>query len=307
MPCYRPLTAWYSRTVNPSGKRSLVFTERDALPLSKMEVACGQCVGCKLQRAGMWAARIYHESHEYDLSVFLTLTYSNLHIPQDGSLNHRHFQLFMKRLRKYHHYANPDAPKIKYYMCGEYGGNTDRPHYHAIVFGLDFADKRKHSKGKRGDQIYVSDKLNELWGMGYCWIGSVSHRSAGYCARYCLKKITGEMAVDHYKKVNPLTGEIFEITPEYLAVSNGVGFRHFEKHHEQMYLRDSCVIEGKQTPVPKYYDRKLEQINPQRLEEVKKARKKRALKRKQDSTPERLRVREECKIAQIKSLRRELE
>lgn len=248
-----------------------------------------------------------HERAEHELSCFLTLTYNAHFLPKDGSLVKKHFPDFMKRLRRYVEYHTPDAPKIKYYMCGEYGGNTDRPHYHAIVFGLDFADKRKHSKGKRGDQLYTSEKLNELWGMGYCWIGNVTHQSAGYVARYCLKKINGQMAGEHYKKVDLTTGEIFEIEPEYMTCSNGIGLAHFEKHHQTMYLRDSCIVEGKETSVPKYYDRKLEQVNPTWLEEIKANRKKKALTRKVDNTPERLAVRKFIKEAQAKLLKRELD
>lgn len=246
-----------------------------------------------------------HEAHEHELNTFITLTYNDHFLPKDGSLVKKHFQDFMKRLRRYHEY-NGGTP-IKYYMCGEYGGKTQRPHYHAIIFGLDFADKRKHSTSKRGDTLYTSAKLAELWGLGHCLIGSVSHQSAGYVARYCLKKVNGDAALDHYKIVNPVTGEITQKQKEYLAASQGLGLAHFEKHQAQMFLRDSCIINGKETPVPKYYDRKLGQINPDALEQVKLKRKIKALLRKDDNTPERLEVRKIVKTAQVNLLKRELE
>lgn len=247
-----------------------------------------------------------HERREHDLAVFLTLTYNDHHLPAGGTLVKRDMQLFFKRLRMYHHYNNPEAGKIKYFMCGEYGGKTQRPHYHAIVFGLDFADKRKHSTGKRGDALYTSAKLDELWGLGHCWIGSVTTQSAGYVARYCLDKINGELAIEHYKRFNPETGEVWDVIPEFQASSQGLGLVHFEQHHETMYRRDSCIVAGKEVPVPKYYDKKLEQINPQLHAEIKEKRKLKALLRKEDNTRERLYVRETIKIAQVQFLKREL-
>lgn len=307
MPCYHPRTAWRSREVNANGKRPLVFSRAKGQPGSQLEIPCKNCIGCRLDNARSWAIRLTHERPYHELACFLTLTYNDHFLPKDGSLDKTHMQLFFKRLRWYHHYNNPDAPKIKYFMCGEYGGNTFRPHYHAIVFGLDFADKRKHNKGKRGDQIYTSEKLNELWGMGYCWIGSVTTKSAGYVARYSLKKVNGESALAHYQRVNTETGEVFPIIKEYLAASQGLGLAHFEEYHQQMYLRDSVIVDGKEAPIPKYYDRKLESLNQQWLEDIKEKRKQKALLRKDDNTPQRLAVKKEIKQAQVNLLKRDLE
>lgn len=247
-----------------------------------------------------------HESHQHELAVFLTLTYSNEHLPSDGSLVKADFQKFMKRLRKHHEYYNQNGNKLKYYMCGEYGGNTKRPHYHAIVFGLDFSDKRKHSKGKRGDQLYTSELLNKIWGLGYCWIGSVNHKSAGYVARYCIKKVNGDRAAEHYETFDTVTGEVGQLIPEYMACSQGMGEEHFKEHYDQMYLRDSVIMDGKQHPIPKYYDKKLAEIDPDRLVQVKQQRKEKALLRREDTTPERLAVRHEVKKAQVNFLKRDL-
>lgn len=271
-----------------------------------MEIPCRNCIGCRLDNARQWAIRLTHEQRYHELSCFLTLTYNPQHMPKDQSLDKRHFQLFMKRLRMYHHYNNPDAPKIKYYMCGEYGGNTHRPHYHAIVLGLDFADKRKHKTSKRGDILYTSEKLNELWGMGHCYIGNVTYQSIGYVARYCVKKVNGEAALEHYQNVNTETGEIMPVLKEYQAASQGMGLAHFEEHYQQMYLRDSVIISGKEAPIPRYYDRKLEHVNAEWLEKIKAQRKADAIARKADNTWDRLLVKEEVKHAQYKMLKREL-
>lgn len=300
------MTAWRSRDLNPSGNRPLVFSERLALDNSELQIPCGNCVGCRLDNARSWSIRLMHERKYHDLACFLTLTYDNHNLPNPPSLDHRHWQLFMKRLRKFHHYNNPDAPPIKFYMCGEYGGNTNRPHYHAIVFGLDFADKRPFKKGKRGDQIYTSAKLNDLWSLGYCWIGSVTYQSAGYVARYCLKKVGGDQAKEHYQYVDVDTGEVTQLSPEYMRCSKGLGERHFEDFHRDMYVRDFVTVEGKEAPIPKYYDRKLKSLNEELFEELKERRKQKAKLRAADNTPERLAVRKECREAKVKLLRREL-
>lgn len=88
----------------------------------------------------------------------------------------------MKRLRK-----NTGCP-IRYFVCGEYGDTNGRPHYHAIIFGYDWPDKRRHSSGSRGDALYTSKKLDEQWSHGACYIGNVSPDSCGYVARYVMKK-----------------------------------------------------------------------------------------------------------------------
>lgn len=248
-----------------------------------------------------------HERREHDLAVFLTLTYNDHFLPEGMTLVKKHMQLFFKRLRIHIHRNSENPGKIKYFMCGEYGGQTQRPHYHAIVFGIDFSDKKYSKDGKRGDKIYTSKLLDELWGMGHCWIGSVTTQSAGYVARYCLDKINGELADEHYKRFNPQTGEVWNVLPEFQASSQGLGLAHFEKHHETMYLRDSCIVAGKEVPVPKYYDRKLEQVNPAWLAAIKEERKRKALDRKNDTTPERLYVRETIKLAQVALLKRDYE
>ena len=137
MPCYSPLIAWRAKHINPSGKTSLVFNQRDAAqPDDPVQLPCGQCIGCRLEKSRQWAMRIAHESSLYDQNCFLTLTFSDEHLPQNLSVSKRDLQLFMKRLRK--HFA---PRKIRFFQCGEYGELNMRPHYHSILFNVDFPDK----------------------------------------------------------------------------------------------------------------------------------------------------------------------
>ena len=117
----------------------------------------------------------------YDDNCFITLTYSNQHIPADGSLDVRVFQKFMKRLRKRF------GDGIRFYHCGEYGSLLGRPHYHACLFNFDFPDKYLW-KENNGQKLYRSPSLEELWPYGYSSIGTVTFESAAYVARYILKR-----------------------------------------------------------------------------------------------------------------------
>lgn len=173
MTCYHPVTCWKSKHVNATGKRSLVFQEAkgDGAPL---EIPCGGCVGCRLDRAAEWQTRLLHESKQHRMNCFLTLTYNDENLPPYGSLDKTHFQKFMMRLR-----SRIYPVKVRYYMCGEYGEGTGRPHYHAILFGYDFADKNRPKKTAQGHSIYHSDILDDLWSYGHCWVGSVTADSCG--------------------------------------------------------------------------------------------------------------------------------
>jgi hypothetical protein len=120
MPCYHPIEAWYSKSTNESGKRSLVFKEKLGQGQS-IEIPCQKCIGCKLEYSRQWAIRGTHENQMHEESYFLTLTYNEENLPQYESLQKADFQDFMKRYRK------AIAPrKIRYFMCGEYGHNDDQ-------------------------------------------------------------------------------------------------------------------------------------------------------------------------------------
>lgn len=243
-----------------------------------------------------------HEAKYHEQKAFLTLTYDDLNLPKNGSLDKTHFQKFMKRLRKEH------GGSLRYFMCGEYGDSTERPHYHAILYGCDFNDRTKHSTGAKGDQIWKSKNLDRIWGLGHCYIGSVTPESCGYVSRYIMKKITGDMAQDHYARINSTTGEWYLLTPEYVNMSlkPGIGKNFYDHFKNDLYPSDTAISKGKQMPVPKYYDRQLEKENPVLLEELKEKRKTRALKDKANNTPERLAVRKEILQSKTKMLSRNL-
>lgn len=300
MTCYSPLKGWRARTVGPSGRRSIVFNPKQGFSDRPVTVPCGSCIGCRLERSRQWAIRCVHEASLYTHNCFITLTYNEDHVPSDLSLNVRDWQLFMKRVRKKY------GKGRRFFHCGEYGSKNGRPHYHAIMFNLDFQDRRLFKE--RGDvRIDTSQDLENLWGLGFCTVGDVTFESAAYVARYITKKITGEAADNHYSWVDPVTGEVHRRKPEYTTSSNGIGRGWYEKFGAEAFKHDSVVMRGKLVRPPRYYERLLEVDDPKRFAAVKRARKATGRARAGDNTPERLKAREACQSARLARLPRGLE
>lgn len=296
MACYHPLKAFKTTDGRILFNKGPEFS----VPL---ELACGQCIGCRIDKSQQWATRINHEAQFHQDKVFLTLTYAPEKLPPLGTLVPRDLTLFLKRLR----FKHPSA-RIRYFACGEYGENTARPHYHVILFGYSFPDKRPHSKTGQGHQQYVSEELDQIWSHGQCMIGSVNWSSAAYVARYVIKKVNGAKADEHYRKLDPETGELVPIHPEFIRMSRrpGIGAEFYEKFKGDLYPSDFAVVSGKKKTVPRYYDRLLEKENSGLHEDIKSGRSANAKKRKHENTPERRAARETVQKARLNQLKRTL-
>ncbi|QKI28892.1 VP4 [Kummerowia striata gokushovirus] len=301
MACYHPLRAY--RPDSGSACRKLVFSKLDLAHLQPIKVSCGQCIGCRLKRSAEWAMRCVHEASLYERNSFITLTYAPEFLPKSGSLVKADFQKFMKRLRKRY------GKGARYYYCGEYGEKNKRPHYHACLFNFDFQDRELWTV-RQGVRLYVSDELSKLWGLGFATVGDVTFESAAYVARYITKKVTGERARTHYERVDDVSGECFDLLPEYTDMSRrpGIGRQWFEKYSSDVFPHDRVVLNGADGPrvlrPPKYYDGLFELDDPQTMEEVKWNRE---LSRKanfEEVTPERLRVREQHQLIRFSKLKR---
>lgn len=294
MPCYGPLTAYYSKDLNPSGKRSLIFDKQKSHSGIPVQVPCGQCVGCRLERSRIWAIRCIHEKRLHSESAFLTLTYSDENIPADGGLRKRDLQLFMKRLRK------ARFPGIRFYACGEYGETTLRPHYHVLLFNTDFTDKRFYKNSKSNEPLYTSKELQTLWPAGHSSIGTVTFQSAAYCARYILKKQLGPKdQVDAY-----YGGREKEFTV--MSRRPGIGYDWFLKYQKEAYKSDSVIMNGKEVGIPRYYDTKYEGVDKKRLEMLKRLRRARARLNKEDNTKARRFVREKFETLKMDRFKRDI-
>lgn len=260
MPCYKPLQAFRQHPTTPFGKGKLSFTGRDrAEGGAWLDLPCGQCIGCRLERSRRWAVRLMHEAQLHEKSSFITLTYDEQHVPKDGSLHIEDFQLFMKRLRK-----RCNGP-LRFFHCGEYGETTQRPHYHACIFGEDFSDDREiYKTTPRGDRLYNSAFLSDVWGSGHAVIGDLTFESAAYVARYCLKKVTGKNADDHYQGRQP----------EYVTMSRrpGIGSSWYDRFAGDVFPSDQVIMRGRAMMPPPFYDKLLEKIDPSLFAQIKRER-----------------------------------
>ena len=302
MTCYHPIEAWRSKELNASGKRGIVFDRSKGLVDRPLVVPCGQCIGCRLERSRQWAVRCVHEAQLHEHNSYITLTYNDKHLPSGNTLVKKHFQDFMKRLRK------GNGHRIRYFHCGEYGDRSDRPHYHALLFGHDFSDKVPWKKNDRGELLYTSEDLEEKWGKGFCSIGAVTFDSAAYVARYIMKKVTGDGAEEHYEHICKTTGEITQRQPEYVTMSRrpGIAAEWFEAFADDVYPSDFITVRGVKMRPPKYYDRQLERDGLSKFKKARNGRIVRAKGHADNNTPARLKVREEVKKSQIKQLGRKL-
>lgn len=292
MPCYHPITGYRAEN------GSVVFSElRRHGSTTEITIACGQCIGCRLERSRIWALRAVHEAKMYKRNCFITLTYNDENLPERGRLKYEDFVLFMKRLRKKH------GENIRFYMCGEYG-DLDRPHYHAIIFNHDWDDKTYFKTSNSKEKIYTSEDLTKIWGLGHASTGDATFESAAYIARYCMQKINGERAEEHYKRYDFL-GE-YSLVPEFNEMSRkpGIGGDWLKFHMKDVYTNDKVIINGKETNVPKFYDKILKRLDPEKLRDFKEIREWNGYQQRADNTPERLAVKEQVTIAKIQQLKR---
>lgn len=265
MACFKPIKG-YRR---PDG--SLTFRKAETAGISQT-VRCGQCIGCRTDDKKTWAFRCMAEAEYHEESSFVTFTYNDESLPHDRSLDHRHFQLFMKSLRN----KFSDA-KIKYFMCGEYGDRFDRPHYHALLFGVDFPDK-SHWEGSGPNATYTSEILDKLWDRGFCLIGSVAFESAAYVAGYVVKKRTGNEREWYYCRTDEYGVVTHEVRPEYGCMSrgrkrgDGIGGQWFKEFGDDVYPADEIIINGHPCKPPRYFDKLLKRRSERDYDEVKRKR-----------------------------------
>lgn len=256
-------------------------------------VPCGRCMGCKLERSRQWAIRCVHENQMHKESCFVTLTYRNENLKFNfvrPTLYPRDLQLFFKKLRKKY-----NGKPIRYFACGEYGERYYRPHYHAIIFGHDFEDKKYHNT-ENDNKTYTSSLLDDVWSHGNCLIGDVTFQSAAYVARYIMDKKLGR-EVTYYKD--------HDIEPEFVRMSRrpGIGSTWIDKYEMDVFPQDKIILNGGvPSTVPRYYTERQILKNPEQMKKLLELRRIAALKHSLENTSQRLAVREEVKMSQITSI-----
>lgn len=229
---------------------------------------CGQCEYCRKQTADQWATRIELEAKGWEDVIFVTMTYDNEHIPygeilkgyqsiQSQTVSKRDIQLFLKRLRKA--YKKP----IKYFIAGEYGDRTKRPHYHGIFFGLKPEDGQWY-KNQKGNSYFKSEWLTNIWGKGFVDFSPATPGSYAYVAQYVNKKAIGaEQSAKYW-----IQGR----EPEFRIMSKGIGEKYLKEHMNEILETDNIVCAGgrKKKP-PRYFDKLLDKDTSQDTESYVKA------------------------------------
>lgn len=181
------------------------------------------------------------EAKEHDYSVFVTLTYAPEHVPTNGSLNKRTLQLFLKRIRA------AVAPRlIRYYAVGEYGDQSWRPHYHAILFGISPAEE---------------ETIRKCWPFGFIQVGFAEPKSMSYVCSYVVKKMT-----------NPKDSRLLGRAPEFALMSRkpGIGIGAVDRMvtayqtiqgqaalEKNGWISEAIQTEGRKFPLGRYLKGKV--------------------------------------------------
>ena len=265
MSCTNPLYALRLGAVNPvTGKERIKVLPRrpgyDYFSLCEehgsaniIPLPCGKCPSCIEARSKSWALRCVCEASLHDENMFITLTYNNKCCPK--GLCKKDVQKFVKALR----YKFPDN-NIRYYLVGEYGPLTNRPHYHAIIFGL-FPDDVAYSAMLMDNSYFTSKKVQDCWPFGFVSITECTYQSCAYVARYCQKKLKDPEA--RQKEFSMM------------SLKPGIGADFFELNKEKIYKYD-CIVGNfgrslRQRP-SRYFDKLFEKFDAECFQVLKKQR-----------------------------------
>lgn len=166
-------------------------------------IPCGKCIGCRLEYSKEWATKGICEAEMHKENCFLTITYDDEHLPEaddmigeygeeicknpNGTLKPADMVNFNKKIReRYQRKHNIRGIRVMY--CGEYGEKYNRPHYHAIYFGLPLYDMKFHAYNENHEALYRVPELEEIWGKGMIVAAEVNWNTCAYVARYITKK-----------------------------------------------------------------------------------------------------------------------
>lgn len=309
MSCYKPLIRLYNPDDREQSGRVYSLARFSQLSGKQLKyedlmynpkimlIPCGQCIGCRIRQREDWTTRIELEARDYPKEEvwFITLTYDDDHVPgmivktgeimrkvqytwKPGEkrpnsvqiLLYEDIQKFLKRLRKAY------RGKLRYFVAGEYGEQTARPHYHMILYGWKPTDLENLYKIHHNG-YYTSKWLADLWGMGQIQIAQAVPETYRYVAGYVTKKmyeIDGKKANAYY--------ELGQTKPfACMSLKPGLGDNYYQKHKAEIWRQGyiQCT-NGKQAQIPRYYEKQMEAENPQRLWRIKQNRQKNAMEQK---------------------------
>lgn len=288
MSCYHPIFGIRTGLINPdTGKERIrivdPYTCSQAPKDRQLQLPCGRCVGCRLDKSREWANRGMLELKYHDSAYFCTFTYDDAHVPVGYAVDPltgeafpaqtlvpRDFTLLMKRIRR-----RFESDTIRFLGCGEYGRESMRPHYHAILYGLHLNDLEFYKQNFQGDVYYNSPSLSSCWcdsngvDIGYVVVAPVTWETIAYVARYNVKK-RHNFSADEYRKLG--------MEPEFVRMSRrpGLGRQYFDDHEDEIFKYEfinlSTEKKGLKFRPPKYFERLYEERHPHALDALKKTR-----------------------------------
>ena len=228
MQCTKPITIQFNGDTRKQAQLNLKYP-------SGLEVPCGKCLACRISKVREWSVRMTHELEFHEKSVFITLTYKDQYLPENASIKKRDLQLFFKRLRK-----ALGKRKIRYFACGEYGDETERPHYHIILYGMGLQNDDK--KIIMDCWPYTDWSVRSIVQKAF---GMVEPLSIQYVAKYIHKQYNGE-------KEKELYTDRGRETP-FRVMSLGIGRDFSDKYHDKLNDMGFCTVRGTQHSIPRYY------------------------------------------------------
>lgn len=218
------------------------------LPKHDINVPCGKCGFCLAQRRSDWSTRIDFESKLWTDAKFITLTYADPHLHwRNGisQLHKPHYQKYLKVLRKTPTGRMiekvckktgkvrivPEYYKLRYYLVGEYGSTTFRPHYHVILFSN-----------------VPENVLRDAWKYGQIHIGTVTQGSIMYCLKYI---VNGRAKGMRNGRVAPFAS---------MSRKPGIGANYLSKEMIAWHKsgrKNYVEIQGEKRHLPRYYKEKI--------------------------------------------------
>lgn len=272
MACSRPNIGGYSAL---DGFRFLGprHAERDATDIlytDTTDLPCGKCELCRVDMRYSKALRIMLEAESWpEKSYFITLTFDNDHLG-DGELDHNEWSQFIKNFRqkfcqaKYCKIKDRGGKrhgkeysltfkKIKQVMCGEYGDTFGRKHFHGIIFNHRFDDTRFTGfYSKKGNPIYTSDSLRDVWAKGAVQVEEVTFDLALYVGAYVTDTIDDPEASAGRKK------------KQYGRFGKGIGLEWIKKYWKDVLVSGKVSTFDRDYPAPRYFLKKIEELHPER-------------------------------------------
>lgn len=240
MTCFTPKDAWMSNRVNTAGKNFITWNHAMADKTNPVEVPCGHCTGCKLDKRKRLGIQVYHEAQMTDYKCMATFTYSEEFNP--GVIVKEDMQKAIKRMRN-----PPNSLDFKYLVAGELGDNTRRPHFHMAILGHDF--RGGPGVVELGKDQYMNDQLTRIWGMGAVHIVPLTIERCMYVAAYVQKKLGEEGWHNH---------------------SNNMGRAWLDKYWEDIVRAGCIIINDQRHPIPpayfKWADGKLDDLKASQQE-----------------------------------------